>query len=134
MIFRSRSLNWFYCILKLLDPQNHEKTRSISKIHPMQIFVLVPRTYPENLSVIVKNCYRRRYVSKFVFQGRQLKTTCAMYLHIGDDLWLAITSATNDIFPLDQNNLIDIDILYQKNPKSRFLKIFHEDPPAPALW
>ena len=44
---------------------------------------------------------------------------------------MVITSARNDIFSLDQKHLIDIGILYYKQPKSRFLKIFHKDPPAP---
>ena len=69
---------------------------------------------------------------KFVFDDRQLKIARAMYLHIGADLLPVITSARNDMFSWDQKHLIDMDLLYMKQPKNRFLIFFHEDPLAPS--
>ena len=54
---------------------------------------------------------------KFVFQGARLKIVRTMKLHIAADLLPSITSARTNIFPWDQKQLIDIGLLYQKQPK-----------------
>ena len=61
-----------------------------------------------------------------IFRASNWKRVRNVIKHLAVDLWLAITSARNNIFSWDQKHLKDIGILYQK----RFLKISWR-PPCP---
>ena len=95
--------------------------RPKSKFCFLQLFELVPRTYPESFRMILQKL-QEEIDFKVVFQGTRLKIALAIQLYCSADLQVVITSARNNNFSWNQKHLIDFGLLYQKQPKSRFLK------------